>query len=123
MHDGVVVPGDQPRVEVTFDYDDESDPGPYPIPPNAPIEGALDITQMLMVVVVFFGDRAVVTPDPWLAADAPGRDEVLRIRAENLQAVLPGAGPGTVAAGPFTPLVYRRGRPERPDPSPGRVGD
>ena len=26
-------------VAVTFDYDDESDPGPYPIPPNAPIEG------------------------------------------------------------------------------------
>jgi hypothetical protein len=24
---------------VTFDYDDESDPGPYPIPPDAPIEG------------------------------------------------------------------------------------
>lgn len=35
----VVVPGDQPRVPVTFDYDDESDPGPYPIPPDAPIEG------------------------------------------------------------------------------------
>ena len=35
----VVVPGDQPRVPVTFDYKDESDPGPYPIPPAAPIEG------------------------------------------------------------------------------------
>jgi hypothetical protein len=29
----------QPKVPVSFDYDDESDPGPYPIPPNAPIEG------------------------------------------------------------------------------------
>jgi hypothetical protein len=29
----------QPLVSVTFDYADESDPGPYPIPPNAPIEG------------------------------------------------------------------------------------
>ena len=29
----------QPRVPVSFDYADESDPGPYPIPPNAPIEG------------------------------------------------------------------------------------
>jgi hypothetical protein len=28
-----------PRVAVTFDYDDESDPGPYAIPANAPIEG------------------------------------------------------------------------------------
>lgn len=33
------VPGGQPRVPVSFEYDDESDPGPYPIPPNAPIEG------------------------------------------------------------------------------------
>jgi len=35
----VVVDGDQPGVDVTFDYDDESDPGPYPIPPDPPIEG------------------------------------------------------------------------------------
>jgi hypothetical protein len=35
----VDVPGTQPLVDVTFDYDDESDPGPYPIPPDAPIEG------------------------------------------------------------------------------------
>ncbi len=36
----VVVPGTQPRVAVQFtDYGDESDPGPYPIPPDAPIEG------------------------------------------------------------------------------------
>jgi len=35
----VVVPGSQPRVPVDFLYDDESDPGPYPIPPNPPIEG------------------------------------------------------------------------------------
>lgn len=38
----VVVPNGQPRVNVTFDYDDESDPGPYPIPPDAPIEGGSD---------------------------------------------------------------------------------
>jgi hypothetical protein len=35
----VVVAGTQPRVPVTFEYADESDPGPYPIPPDAPIEG------------------------------------------------------------------------------------
>jgi hypothetical protein len=29
----------QPRVPVTFKYARESDPGPYPIPPDAPIEG------------------------------------------------------------------------------------
>jgi hypothetical protein len=35
----VVVGGSQPRVPVSFDYDDESDPGPYPIPADPPIEG------------------------------------------------------------------------------------
>jgi hypothetical protein len=35
----VVVSGDTPRVPVRFQYADESDPGPYPIPPDAPIEG------------------------------------------------------------------------------------
>lgn len=35
----VVVKGTQPKVPVSFEYDDESDPGPYPIPPDAPIEG------------------------------------------------------------------------------------
>ncbi len=35
----VIIHKGQPRVPVTFDYADESDPGPYPIPDNAPIEG------------------------------------------------------------------------------------
>jgi hypothetical protein len=35
----VTVPGTQPKVAVTFDYAGESDPGPYPIPTAAPIEG------------------------------------------------------------------------------------
>jgi len=35
----VVVDSSQPQVAVSFDYADESDPGPYPIPPDAPIEG------------------------------------------------------------------------------------
>ncbi len=35
----VDVDSSQPNVPVTFEYDDESDPGPYPIPPDAPIEG------------------------------------------------------------------------------------
>jgi hypothetical protein len=34
-----IVPGTQPKVSITFDYNDESDPGPYPIPPGAVIEG------------------------------------------------------------------------------------
>jgi hypothetical protein len=36
----VVVSGSQPRVPINWTaYGDESDPGPYPVPPNAPIEG------------------------------------------------------------------------------------
>lgn len=35
----VDVPGSQPRVPVVFRATAESDPGPYPIPVNAPIEG------------------------------------------------------------------------------------
>ena len=35
----VIVSGTQKKVPVSFEYDDESDPGPYPIPPDAPIEG------------------------------------------------------------------------------------
>jgi hypothetical protein len=39
----VTVPGTQPEVDVEFvAYGDESDPGPYPIPLGAPIEGGSD---------------------------------------------------------------------------------
>jgi hypothetical protein len=48
----VTVRGDQPRVPVEFAYDDESDPGPYPIPPDAPIEGGPDADGDRHVIVV-----------------------------------------------------------------------
>ncbi len=36
----VVVPSNQAQVPITFTaYGDESDPGPYPVPSNAPVEG------------------------------------------------------------------------------------
>jgi hypothetical protein len=38
----VVVPGSQPKVPVSFVWADESDPGPYPIPPDAPVESGGD---------------------------------------------------------------------------------
>lgn len=39
----VVVPGVQPKVPIPFtEYGDESDPGPYPIPPHAPVEAGSD---------------------------------------------------------------------------------
>ncbi len=34
-----IVGGNQPRVPISFYYDSESDAGPYPIPPDVPIEG------------------------------------------------------------------------------------
>jgi len=48
----VVVSGAQARVPVTFNYDDESDPGPYPIPPDAPIEGGPDSDGDRHVLVI-----------------------------------------------------------------------
>jgi hypothetical protein len=54
----VVVTKDQRRVPVQFTYADESDPGPYPIPPDAPIEGGPNGT----------GDRhiLVLDRDTWM---------------------------------------------------------
>jgi hypothetical protein len=49
----IVVPGSQPLVPVSFGWPDESDPGPYPIPTNAPIEGGPSGT----------GDRHVLALD------------------------------------------------------------
>jgi hypothetical protein len=48
-----IVSGDQAKVKVTFtDYEDESDPGPYPIPLDAPIEGGPSGTGDRHVIVV-----------------------------------------------------------------------
>jgi hypothetical protein len=46
------VSGSQTKVGVVFEYADESDPGPYPIPPNAPIEGGSQSTGDRHVLVV-----------------------------------------------------------------------
>ncbi|MDG4800423.1 hypothetical protein [Micromonospora sp. WMMD980] len=48
-----VVPAEQRKVPVTFGYADESDPGPYPIPPDAKVEGGPSGT----------GDRHVIVWD------------------------------------------------------------
>jgi hypothetical protein len=49
----ISVPGTQPKVPMTFDYSEDSDPGPYPIPANAPIEGGSEP----------WGDRHVLVLD------------------------------------------------------------
>ena len=48
----VVVPAGQPKVRVTFGYADESDPGPYPVPANPPIEGGAAATGDRHLLVV-----------------------------------------------------------------------
>jgi hypothetical protein len=48
----VIVGGDQAKVPVTFDAADESDPGPYPIPPDAPIEGGPNSSGDRHVLVI-----------------------------------------------------------------------
>ncbi|NQV23752.1 MAG: hypothetical protein HQ518_05225 [Rhodopirellula sp.] len=52
----IVVDSDQPQVSVKFEYDDESDPGPYPIPDGVPIEGGPNAS--------FESDRHIIMIDP-----------------------------------------------------------
>ena len=49
----ITVPGTQTKYPVSFDYADESDPGPYAVPLNAPIEGGSAST----------GDRHAISVD------------------------------------------------------------
>jgi hypothetical protein len=50
---GVVLhSGARVSAPVSFAYDDESDPGPYPVPPNAPIEGGAASSGDRHVIVV-----------------------------------------------------------------------
>jgi hypothetical protein len=96
----VRVPAGQPEVEVTFEVADESDPGPYPIPSDAPVEGGSCAEGDRHVIVVqeetctlfelysatqqpdgswtaFGGARFDLTsndlrPETWTSADAAG---------------------------------------------------
>src|SRR4051794_2875367 len=96
----VTVPSAQPLVPITFTaYGDESDPGPYPVPADAPIEGGPDADGDRHVLVVqaetcllyelfhaqlgadgWSVDSAAVydlrtnalRPDGWTSADAAG---------------------------------------------------
>lgn len=96
----VSVSGNQPKVKVSFEYADESDAGPYPIPANAPIEGGPNSSGDRHVLVVdkdncrlyelfsaypnpdgswkagsgaIFGLKSnVLRPNGWTSADAAG---------------------------------------------------
>jgi hypothetical protein len=92
----VVVPWNQPRVPVTFFWVNEADPGPYPIPANAPIEGTNNDHHVMVVDrdscmlyemvgaqpegagwragggAIFNLRSNALRPDRWLSADAAG---------------------------------------------------
>lgn len=91
----VVVPADQPTTPVTFDYADESDAGPYPIPANVPIEAGSDAHALIVrkgeckLYELFALERSgagwtagsgaifdlrsnALRPDGWTSADAAG---------------------------------------------------
>ena len=96
----IVVPGSQPYVPVSFNYASESNPGPYPIPSNAPIEGGSQSNGDRHVIVVDSGicrlyemyaaypqsngswkagsgavwnlNSDVLRPNTWTSADAAG---------------------------------------------------
>jgi hypothetical protein len=91
----VVVPATQAGASVTFDYDDESDAGPYPIPKNPPIEAGGD--RHILIIrqgecklyelyaaeqiggawhagsgAIFDLRANALRPDTWTSADAAG---------------------------------------------------
>ena len=104
-----VVPGSQPLVPVSFDYADESDPGPYPIPPDAPIEGGPQSTGDRHVLLVDSGNctlyelyAAVPQPDgSWHA----GSGAIFDLRSDALR---PATWTSADAAGlPILPGLVR----------------
>jgi hypothetical protein len=93
----IFVPGTQPKVPIHFvEYGDESDPGPYPIPPNAPIEWGSDHHVLVMDTdhcklyelyhaapqadgswnagsgAIYDLNSHALRPDGWTSADAAG---------------------------------------------------
>jgi hypothetical protein len=44
----IVVPGSHTKASISFDYADESDPGPYPFGPETPIEGGSDRHALML---------------------------------------------------------------------------
>lgn len=95
-----LVTSTQPLVSVTFDYADESDPGPYPVPANPLIEGGpassgdrhilmIDVDQCILYELyaaypqpgggwhagsgaIFDLSSNALRPDTWTSADAAG---------------------------------------------------
>ncbi len=96
----VVVSGSQPRVAMVWTaYGDESDPGPYPVPANAPVEGGAASTGDRHVLVIDRDNhrlyelfRAFVNPDGSWNADCGA---VFHLDSNTVR---PGGQPGWTSA-------------------------
>jgi hypothetical protein len=101
----VVVDGSHAKVAVSFDYDDESDAGPYPFGPDTPVEGGSD-RHALMV------DKGTCTLYELYAADydpsgsTAGSGAIWDLRSNDLR---PAGWTSADAAGlPILPGLLRR---------------
>jgi hypothetical protein len=84
----VVVPGSTARVPVSFDYADESDPGPYPIPANAPIEGGAASTGDRHVLVIDRDNRTLYElfdPHPGASGWTAGSGAIFDLQSNALR--------------------------------------
>ncbi|HEY6391024.1 MAG TPA: hypothetical protein VIX89_07090, partial [Bryobacteraceae bacterium] len=85
----ITVPGSQAKVATTFQYSDESDPGPYPVPANAPIEGGSNSNGDRHVLIVdrdncILYELYAAYPQPdgsWTA----GSGAIFNLKANNLR--------------------------------------
>jgi hypothetical protein len=104
----VVVGSHQPKVPIHFtEYGEESNPGPYPIPPNAPVEGAGEAGDRHVLVLqegvckLYELYAAQRTASGWDA----GSGAVFNLRANKLR---PEGWTSADAAGlPIFPLLVR----------------
>jgi S-layer family protein len=103
------VPGTQPRVPMTFTYANESDPGPYPIPANAPIQGGPNSTGDRHVIVVDQGTcTAYELFKAYPNADGSWRADAGAKWALNTNALRPNGWTSADAAGlPLLPGLVR----------------
>ena len=103
------VPGTQPRVAVSFYYADESDPGPYPIPTDAPIEGGPASAGDRHVLVVDRDDCVLYeTFDSWPNPDGSWNAGSGAIYDLNSHALRPAGWTSADAAGlPILPGLVR----------------
>lgn len=97
-----------PRESVAFDYSDESDPGRYPIPPDAPIEGGADSDGDRHVLILETDECRLYElydarpgPDGWTA----GSGAIFDLRSNDLR---PAGWTSADAAGlPILPGLVR----------------